>query len=112
MGRILISFLFPYREVGGAKNVLDFLPVELESFLREEGLDDWIPSTLEIFDHEPIFTKTKDRKALGHMNDFKNINFASSLFPKKDFCGIVLYMGEDIIALNKNRWAIPIGIFF
>ena len=69
----LISFLFPYREIGGAKNVLDFLPVELESFLREEGLAEWIPSTLEIFDHEPIFTKTKDRKALGHMNDFKNM---------------------------------------
>jgi hypothetical protein len=29
----LISFVFPFNEVGGARHVLDFLPVTLETFL-------------------------------------------------------------------------------
>ncbi len=67
----LISFLVPYREVGGANNVLDFLPVELESYLRYLDLENWVPSMLKIFEKPPVFTKTKNKKVLGHMNDFK-----------------------------------------
>jgi hypothetical protein len=30
----LISFIFPYHAVGGAKNVLEFLPLDIEEYLR------------------------------------------------------------------------------
>ncbi len=93
----LISFLFPYREIGGVKNVLGFLPIELESFLMEKGLGDWIPSALEIFHQEPVFTKTKDRKALGHMNDFKNMILYS-----KYNCNDELYWHDISAELRKT----------
>jgi hypothetical protein len=68
-----ISFIFPYAEVAGASNVLAILPVELEDYLRAHGFEEHIALMVEIFSHPHTFTKTSNRKALGHMNEFKKI---------------------------------------
>jgi hypothetical protein len=69
----LISFVFPYAEVGGAKNVLEFLPVELEDYLRTQNLEEHLDSMIEIFSHQHTFTKTDNRKVLGYMSEFKKV---------------------------------------
>ena len=100
----LVSFLFPYKEVGGVKNVLDFLPIELEPFLREENLDKWIPSALEIFNQKPVFTKTKGRKALGHMNDFKTHVLCCFSRAKEDLNWHELADALKEIPMNSNQF--------
>lgn len=69
----LISFIFPYSAVGGAKNVLDFLPLDIEEYLRDQNFETFVESMLAVFNQTPIFTKTKNQKVLSHMNDFKEI---------------------------------------
>jgi hypothetical protein len=69
----LISFIFPYSAIGGAKNVLDFLPLDIEEYLRDQNFEAFVESMLDVFNQPPIFTKTKNQKILGHMNDFKRI---------------------------------------
>ncbi len=67
----LISFIFPYSEVGGGKNVLELLPIHHEEYLKDNDLDEFVDSMIAIFNQPHIFTKTENRKVLGHMNDFK-----------------------------------------
>ncbi len=99
----LISFLFPYREVGGATNVLDHLPLELTSFLREVDREEWVPSMFEIFNREPIFTKTKNRKALGHMNDFKNmVSFSGYDLSKSPWNDISITLRETPMVIHGS----------
>jgi hypothetical protein len=69
--KTFISFIFPYAEVGGAKNILEFLPIEIDEYLRDLNLESWVESTLLILNQPHVFTKTENRKVLGHMNDFK-----------------------------------------
>lgn len=76
----LISFIFPYREVGGAKNTLDFLSIEIELFLRHQNLEEWIESMKKVFNEPPTFAKTENRKALGYMNDFKRMVLCSRYY--------------------------------
>jgi hypothetical protein len=74
----LISFIFPYADVGGAKNVLEFLPVDLEEYLRDNDFEEFVDSMIAIFYQPPVFTKTENQKVLGHMNDFKRTVLCSN----------------------------------
>ena len=46
-----------------------------------------------------------DKKDFKHIFDFQKSS-------KKDILGIVFYMGEQVLEIDKNNFAIPFGIFF
>lgn len=97
----LISFIFPYSAVGGAKNVLEFLPLDIEEYLRDQNFEAFVESMLDVFNQPPIFTKTENQKVLGHMNDFKRIIQGS----------ISRYQGEiDWHKISNNLKITPVNI--
>ena len=67
----LVTFVFPYAQVGGAQGILELVPVEIEDYLLKLGLDKWIPSTRDMFCQQPTFTRTCHKMVLGCMNRFK-----------------------------------------
>ncbi len=67
----LFTFLLPYADIGGARNVPACLQVLLQNFLEEHELSDRYKQLENLFRREAVFCKTNDRRVLGHMNDFK-----------------------------------------
>ena len=67
----LVTFLLPYKHVGGAKAVPNQVGRLLKQFLRDNNLPQLDNQIDQIFQKVPTFCKTDNRKILGHMNDFK-----------------------------------------
>ena len=88
-----ITFLIPYTEVGGAKNIVEQIAVLWGKLLLSEGLRINAEQVGATFQTPTIFCKTKDRSALGHMNDFKHQ------------VDVMSYMGQSVekVAVDLNR---------
>src|SRR6266487_2018107 len=58
------TFFIPYADAGGAKFIPSHFKILLSEFFYKNSLPDHAEKVAELFAHEPIFTKTVDRKIL------------------------------------------------
>ena len=66
-----LSFLAPYSHFNGAKNIPPSIKTFILSFIQENKLTQYTTEIENLFNSPDNFCKTKDRRVLGHMNDFK-----------------------------------------
>lgn len=102
-----ITFVFPYSEIGGAKNVLDFLPVELEDYLRSQDLDEHVEAMIKNFNLPPSFTKTNNRKILGYMSEFKRMVECSMNGYDVNWHDISFRLNDTIINIGGSSYRTP-----
>lgn len=65
------TFFIPYADAGEAKGVIDYLKTQLKALFQKNALPSLVSAVDNLFTDDPTFSKTVDRKILGHMNDFK-----------------------------------------
>lgn len=65
------TFFIPYADAGGAKEITSYFKNQLKALFQRNSLPALALEIDNLFAEAPIFTKTVDRKVLGHMNDFK-----------------------------------------
>lgn len=65
------TFFIPYSEAGSAKGLIAYFKNQLKELFQQNSLPTLALDVEKLFTEESIFTKTVDRKILGHMNDFK-----------------------------------------
>lgn len=70
-GKSAFTFFIPYADAGGAKGMIDYFKKQLKSLFLRNSLPALALEVDKLFTDEPTFTKTVDRKILGHMNDFR-----------------------------------------
>lgn len=64
------TFFISYEEAGGAKNIPTYFQKVLKQFFTQHALPHLSDEVDRLFSEGMTFTKTVDRKILGHMNDF------------------------------------------
>lgn len=69
--KTIFCFLIPYAEVGGAKNIPEYFKARLKELFQRDALPELVLEVDKLFSESTSFTKTVDKKVLGHMNDFK-----------------------------------------
>lgn len=67
-----LSFVCYLTEVGGIQKVFDWFLVEIEEFVKENSLENH-DRVLSLLSNSSSFHKTRSRKVIGHMTDFKNL---------------------------------------
>lgn len=65
------TFFIPYADAGSAKGIIVYFKNQLKELFQENSLPALAWEVEKLFAEEPTFTKTVDRKILGHMNDFR-----------------------------------------
>ncbi|MEO8402370.1 MAG: hypothetical protein ABI597_11375 [Gammaproteobacteria bacterium] len=65
------TFFIPYADAGSAKGMITYFKNHLKELFQQNSLPALALEVEKLFAEEPIFTKTVDRKILGHMNDFR-----------------------------------------
>lgn len=65
------TFFIPYADAGGAKGVINYFKIQIKEMFQRNALPTLSLDVDNLFSEELVFTKTVDRKILGHMNDFK-----------------------------------------
>lgn len=65
------TFFIPYADAGGATGIISYFKNQLIQLFLNNSLPALALEIDKLFAEEPTFTKTVDRKILGHMNDFK-----------------------------------------
>lgn len=70
-GKSTFTFFIPYADAGGAKGLLAYFAKQLKNLFQNNSLPVLAAEVEKLFAGQPIFTKTADKKILGHMNDFK-----------------------------------------
>jgi hypothetical protein len=106
------TFFIPYVDARGAKFIPSHFKAQLAKFFYKHSLPDFAEKVTELFSHEPIFTKTVDRKILGHLNDFK---YCASYAPGDPSPVDWQKSAEDINNMPVNagtrKWGFPIEYF-
>jgi len=70
-GKSAFTFFITYADAGGAKGVVDYFKKQLKNLFLRNSLSTLALEVDMLFAGEPTYTKTVDRKILGHMNDFR-----------------------------------------
>jgi len=70
-GKSAFTFFIPYADAGGAKNIIDYFKGQLKELFQANSLPTLALEVNKLFANELTYTKTVDRKILGHMNDFR-----------------------------------------
>ena len=65
------TFFIPYADAGGSKGIIDYFKGQLKELFQTNSLPALALEVDMLFTSELIYTKTVDRKILGHMNDFR-----------------------------------------
>ena len=65
------TLFIPYAGMGGAAAVPEAIGIQLKEFLSHHNLLEWVEQVSVLFSETVTFSKTADRRILGHMNDFK-----------------------------------------
>jgi len=65
------TFFIPYADAGSAKGMITYFKNQLKELFQQNSLPTFVLEVKKLFAEEPTFTKTVDRKILGHMNDFR-----------------------------------------
>lgn len=45
-------------------------------------------------------------------DDFKHLKWFQKNLAQKEFAGVVLYAGEDVMSFGEGMWAVPVGVFW
>ena len=69
--KTIFCFLIPYADAGGAKNIPEYFKKTLKDLFQGNALPELALEVDKLFSEPTFFTKTADKKILGHMNDFK-----------------------------------------
>jgi hypothetical protein len=75
-GKSAFTFFIPYTDASGAKGMIDYFRGQLKEQLIRNSLPALALEVDRLFKDEPTYTKTVDRKILGHMNDFRRCSEA------------------------------------
>lgn len=70
-GKSTFTFFIPYADAGGARKIISCFKMQLQELFQKHSLPVLAMEIDKLFTGECIFTKTVDRKILGHMNDFR-----------------------------------------
>lgn len=70
-GKSAFTFFIPYADAGGAKGMIGYFKEQLKELFLRNSLPVLALEVDKLFTEEPIYTKTVDKKILGHMNDFR-----------------------------------------
>lgn len=70
-GKSAFTFFIPYAEAGGAKEMFIYFKNQLKKLFQHNSLPALALEVDKLFTEEFCFTKTINRKILGHMNDFR-----------------------------------------
>ncbi len=70
-GKSTFTFFIPYTDAGGAKNIIEYFKGQLKDLFLHNSLSVLALELGKLFAEAPTYTKTVDRKILGHMNDFR-----------------------------------------
>lgn len=65
------TFFIPYTDAGGAKGVINHFKNQLKTLFLTNSLSELALTVDKLFTSDITYTKTVDRKILGHMNDFR-----------------------------------------
>lgn len=65
------TFFIPYADAGSAKGMIAYFENQLKELFLQNSLPALVLEVEKLFAEESTFTKTVDRKILGHMNDFR-----------------------------------------
>lgn len=65
------TFFIPYADAGSAKGMIAYFKNQLKKLFQQNSLPALALEVEKLFAEELTFTKTVDKKILGHMNDFK-----------------------------------------
>ena len=68
--KTFFTFCLPYSFVGGAKNIIKWMPIFIEDFLLTNDYYQHI-DTMNIRRKTPVFCKTNNPQVTGSMNNFK-----------------------------------------
>jgi hypothetical protein len=108
-----LSFLAPYRHFGGAKNIPSCIKDFLIDFLEKNKLNQYI-SNIEVLFHASVtFCKTKDRRVLGHMNDFKGFIDAYTYnipFENISWDDLIIKINNILAGDSKGNYNRPIDL--
>ena len=111
-GQTALTFMIAYSEAGGAKNIPTYFKKVLIDYFKQQNLLSLIPEVENIFRGAAMFTKTVDRKVLGHMNDFKHC--AAAYVEKRatvDSMKLAKYINQVPMKVEKNFYASPFENF-
>ena len=109
-GKSLLTFLFPYEQIGGAKSVPDCIPVLLAEFFHVNDMQINRKTLNSIFRSTNVFCKTNQRTITGHMNDFKKCIDIKVRYDEVDFYEIQwdeLMNSINTIPLTKKEGMSP-----
>lgn len=67
----IFTFFIPYADAGGSKGIINHFQMQLKNLFLRNSLTELTTEVDNLFSSELVFTKTVDRKILGHMNDFR-----------------------------------------
>lgn len=70
-GKSAFTLFIPYADAGGAKGMIDYFKEQLKELFLRNSLPALALEVDKLFADELTYTKTVDRKILGHMNDFR-----------------------------------------
>jgi hypothetical protein len=70
-GKSAFTFFIPYADAGGAKGIIHYFKEQLKDLFLRNSLPTLALEVNKLFAGGPTYTKTVDRKILGHMNDFR-----------------------------------------
>lgn len=65
------TFFIPYADAGSAKGLIAYFKNQLKDLFQRNSLLELALEVDNLFANETTFTKTVNKKILGHMNDFK-----------------------------------------
>ncbi len=111
-GKSAFTFFIPYADAGGAKGIIDYFKEQLKDLFLHNALPTLALEVDKLFTDEHTYTKTADRKILGHMNDFK---YCSAPYPGDpnpiDWQDRAERINNMPINAGSRHWSYPIENF-
>jgi hypothetical protein len=121
--RTKFTFFIPYAEAGGAKMIPSYFISQLKELFNRNLLPSIAEEIEKLFNQEFMFTRTIDKKILGHMNDFKRcaeplpdelypINWQETAFRINNMpinassknCSFLLMQFKNLLGINLNNY--------
>ena len=109
----LLTFLVPYAQVGGAKNIPDCISICLQQFLCDHDFAEYVQEMERVFAESPVFCKVDHRRMIGHMTDFKRSIAAhvfSVPFDEINWTGLSEIINNTLVNWKPEGYTRPIEL--
>lgn len=114
--RSILTFFIPYSHVGGTASIPACLGVLLQEYIRDHELEQYEKDIKDLFFSDQfIFTKTNNRKIIGHMNDFKNILkglTTNTNFDNINWDKVHSYINNTLVKTSGTEYERPNDLMF